>query len=123
MLRVILDNDNDLPPGGPVLAAGMDSAATAIRAELSTQAGEWPFDKADFGMRWRGIVLVKYFDAAATQAWIAATVNRVPDINRVTSTQIAIDTTTGAVARQATITINDVVVDDQQTDLVFTTVL
>lgn len=121
MLRVILDDNNDIPVGGPVLGTGIDSAASAIRSVLSTQAGEWPYDLT-FGVMWRGAVFGKFFDAAATRSLLAATVNTVPDIEPITAAQITIDTVSLADARQANITIDDVTVDDEQVDLDFTTV-
>jgi hypothetical protein len=52
VLRVILDEDNDIPNGGPGLGQGIDSVASALRAEFSTQTGEWPYDKT-FGCPYR----------------------------------------------------------------------
>ena len=121
MLRVLLDENNDLPIGGPVLASGMDSAATAIQAVLSTQQGEWPFDLT-FGVAWRGAVLGKFFDPADTASLVAASINTVTDIEPVTAAQINIDTTTQADVRQANITVDDVTVDGEQVDLSFSTV-
>lgn len=107
MLRVMLTENNDLPPGGPRLVNGLDSAAVALQAVFGTQAGEWPFDLL-FGMRWRQEVFGKYFDSNATNQAAAATANTVPDIQPVTGNQITIDTTTQADARQVDITIDDI---------------
>jgi len=135
VLRVILDDNNDFPvgvmgddgvyvPGGPVLGTGIDSYATAVRSVLSVQAGEWPFDLT-FGTRYRSVVLVKYFDAAATRAMLAATINTVPDSDvPVTPAQITIDTVSLADVRQANITVDDVVIDGETVDtLNFTTTI
>lgn len=107
MLRVILDDDNDLPAGGPKLGNGIESARTALQAVFSVQAGEWPYNLV-FGMRWRQEVFGKYFNASTTQQLVALTANTVPDIEPVTSSQITIDTTTYADVRQANITIDPV---------------
>ena len=107
MLRVMLTEDNDLPPGGPRLVNGLESAGVALQAVFGTQAGEWPFDLL-FGMRWRQEVFGKYFDANATNQAAAATANTVPDIQPVTGNQIALDTTTQADARQIDITIENI---------------
>ena len=121
MLRVRLDENNDIPIGGPKLVDGIDSVATGIRAVLSTQAGEWPYDFT-FGTPWRDDILMKFFDAATTQSIIAARINTLrPEIEPVTPNQITIDTITQASARQANITVDDVTVDGQQVDLSFTT--
>ena len=122
MLRVLLDENNDFPPGGPVLVDGIDSAATALRATFSTQAGEWPFDKT-FGMRWRGPVLEKYFNPAATRSECATVANTVSDIEPVVGSQITIDTLTNSAARQVNITIEGVTVGEEQTDLTISTIL
>lgn len=122
MLRVILDENNDIPIGGPVLASGMDSAASALRAEFSTQTGEWPYDKT-FGCPYRGAIFGKFFDSAATNSIVAAVANKTPDIEPVTGNQITIDTTTNAAARQVDITINNVTVDGDQFDLTLQTTL
>ena len=116
MLTVALDESNDIPAGGPKLVTGMDAVATEIRAVLSVQAGEWAFD-LDFGTRWRDVVLTKFFDASATRAMLAATVNTVAGHEPVTPEQISIDTATLADVRQVIITINDVIVDGEQFDL------
>lgn len=107
MLRVMLTEDNDLPPGGPRLVNGLDSAAVALQAVFGTQAGEWPFNLL-FGMRWRQEVFGKYFDSNATNQAAAATANTVPDIQPVTGNQITLDTITQADARQVDITIDDI---------------
>jgi hypothetical protein len=107
VLRVMLDENNDLPPGGPRLVNGLESAGVALQAVFGTQAGEWPFDLL-FGMRWRQEVFGKYFDANATNQAAAATANTVPDIQPVTGNQITLDTTTQADARQVDITIEDI---------------
>jgi hypothetical protein len=107
MLRVMLDEDNDLPPGGPRLVNGLESAGVALQAVFGTQAGEWPFDLL-FGMRWRQEVFGKYFDSNATNQAAAATANTVPDIQPVSGNQITIDTTTQAEVRQVDITIEDI---------------
>jgi hypothetical protein len=116
MLRVILDENNDIPNGGPFLKSGIDSAASALRAEFSTQAGEWPFDKT-FGCPYRGAIFNKFFDAGTTASLCAAVANKTPDIEPVTANQIIIDTTTNAAARQVDITINNIVVNDDKLDL------
>lgn len=122
MLRVILDADNDLPPGGPVLASGSESARTALQAVFGTQQGEWGFDKL-FGTPWRPAILRKFFDAAATRAIMANTANTVPDIEPVVGAQVLIDTTSQAAARQVDITIEDVLVDGDVQTLTLSTVL
>jgi hypothetical protein len=128
MLRVYLDHNNDLPPGGPRLCGGpgaldiidedgrsqridsrLASAAVALQAVFGTQAGEWPFNLT-FGMRWRQEVFGKYFDANATAQVVAATANTVTDIEPVTSEAITLDTLTQADARQVNITIDPVIV-------------
>lgn len=128
MLRVYLDSDNDLPPGGPRLCGGpgvvdiidadgrsqridsrLASAGVALQAVFGTQAGEWPFNLT-FGMPWRQEVFGKYFDANATAQIIASTANTVPDIEPVASDAITIDTTTQADQRQVDITIDPVIV-------------
>jgi len=109
MLRVLLDEDNDLPEGGPVLASGIDSAATALQAVFSTQAGSWPYSFV-FGVDWRSEVLVKYFNPATTRALMAEEANTVPDIQPVVPSQVLLDTLTNADARQVEITIEDVIV-------------
>lgn len=116
MLRVILDENNDLPDGGPRLGAGLASAATALQAVFGTQQGEWPFNKT-FGCPWRNEILQKFFDPGATRSIMASTANTVPDIEPVASTQITLDTTTQAEWRQVDITIADVVVDNEQDDI------
>lgn len=121
MLRVILDENNDIPEGGPVLGDGIDSAATALRAEFSTQQGEWKYDKINFGFPWRNEVFGKFFDPATTSSFVAAVANRTPDIEPVTGNQITIDTTTNADARQVDITIINITVDGESQDLTITT--
>jgi hypothetical protein len=107
MLRVLLDENNDLPPGGPRLVGGEQSAAVALRAVFSVQAGEWPYDFR-FGMLWRQAVFGKFFNAATTSQMVAAAANTVPDITPVVDSQITIDTTTQAEWRQANITVEDI---------------
>jgi hypothetical protein len=120
MLRVLLDENNDLPPGGPVLVDGIDSVATGMRAEFSTQAGEWPYDFT-FGLQWRGAILQKFFDPAATRSLIAAKANTfLPEIDAVSGAQVDIDTTTFAAERQVVITLSDVRVNGEQIDISFT---
>lgn len=128
MLRVYLDADNDLPPGGPQLCGGpgpfdvinadgvterlnsaLASAGVALQAVFGTQAGEWPYDFT-FGTPWRQEVFGKYFDATTTAQIMASTANTVPDIEPVASNAITIDTLTQADARQVNITIDPVVV-------------
>lgn len=121
MYRVILDENNDIPDGGPILAIGIDSAATSLRAEFSTQLGEWPYDKANFGCPYRSPIFGKFFDAASTNSICAAVANRTPDIEPVTAQQISIDTTTNADARQVNIDIINVTVDGDQFDLTLQT--
>jgi hypothetical protein len=121
--RVILDDDNDIPIGGPILASGIDSAATSLRAEFSTQLGEWPYDKVNFGCPYRGPIFGKFFDAAATNSICATVANRTPDIEPVTAQQITIDTTTNAAERQVNIDIANVTVDGDQLDLTLQTTL
>lgn len=123
MLRVLLDDDNDFPPGGPRLVDGVDSVASALRAELSVQAGEWPYDKT-FGVDWRNEILQKFFAPAASSALLATTINGlVPEIEPVSGAQIEIDTASQADARQVTITVSDVVVDDDRVDLTFVSLI
>jgi hypothetical protein len=122
MLRVFLTDANDLPPGGPRLVTGIDSAAVALQAVFGTQQGEWPFDFT-FGCPWRGEILQKFFDPGATRSIMANTANTVPDIQPVVSSQVSLDTTTQAAARQVNITISDVVVGDEQAELVLPTVI
>jgi hypothetical protein len=107
MLRVLLDENNDLPVGGPRLVGGAESAAVALQAVFSVQAGEWPYNLL-FGMPYRQALFGKFFNAATTTSFVAATANTVPDIVPVGDTQITIDTTTNADARQADITINNI---------------
>jgi hypothetical protein len=107
MLRVLLDENNDIPPGGPRLVDGEQSAAVALQAVYSTQAGEWPYDLR-FGTLWRQEVFGKFFNAATTSQVIADAGNSwVPDIVPMTDAQITIDTTTQAEFRQADITVDD----------------
>lgn len=123
MLRVRLDEDNDLPDGGPVLVTGMDSVATALQAVFGTQQGEWPFDFT-FGCPWRNAILQKYFDPGSTRSIVATIANGlVPEIEPVVGSQVEIDTTTQAAERQVTITIDGIVADGQQTDITLSTVL
>jgi hypothetical protein len=114
---------NDIPLGGPTLGSGIDSAATALCSEFSTQQGEWPYDKAFFGFPYRQAVFGKFFDSNTTASFAAAVANRTPDIEPVTAAQITIDTTTNADARQADITIANVTVDGEQQDLTLQTTL
>ena len=126
MLRVYLDADNDLPPGGPRLCGGpgaidvinasgvverqnsaLASAGVALQAVFGTQAGEWPYNLT-FGTPWRDEVFGKYFDSTTTAQIVASVANTVPDIEPVTSNQITIDTLTQADARQVNITIDSV---------------
>lgn len=107
MRRVLLDANNDLPPGGPRLVDGVESAGVALQAVFSVQAGEWPYNLL-FGMRWRQEVFGRYFDENATRQFCASTANVVPDIQPVIGSQIAIDTTARADVRQANITIDDI---------------
>jgi hypothetical protein len=120
VLRVILDENNDIPIGGPTLASGVDSAASSLRAEFSTQTGEWPFDKT-FGCPWRNAIFGKFFDSASTTSIIAAVANKTPDIAAVTANQITLDTVTNAAARQVDITIRNVLVNDDLVDLTLQT--
>lgn len=123
MLRVLLDENNDFPIGGPQLVSGMDSAATALRATFSTQTGEWPFNKT-FGCPWRGSILGKFFDPATTSSICAAVANTwVPDIQPITGNQITIDTIINATQRQVDITIDAVTVDGEQLDLTLQTTI
>lgn len=107
MLRVLLNENNDLPPGGPRLVGGVESAGVALQAVFSVQAGEWPYDLL-FGMRWREEVFGKYFDENATRQFLAATANAVPDIQPVIGSQITIDTLARSDIRQANITLDDI---------------
>ena len=108
MLRVMLDENNDLPSGGPRLVGGVESAGVALQAVYATQAGEWPYNLS-FGTQWRGVILRKYFDPATTRSAIATPANSwVPDIEPITGNQITLDTTTYADIRQVDITITDV---------------
>lgn len=107
MLRVLLDENNDLPAGGPKLVGGEQSAAVALQAVFSVQTGEWPYNLT-FGMPWRQAVFGKFFNAATTTSFAAVTANTVPDIVPVGDTQITIDTTTNADARQVDITIDNI---------------
>jgi len=107
MLRVLLDENNDLPPGGPRLVGGVASAAVALRAVFSTQAGEWPFNRT-FGMMWRQAVFGKFFNAAITSQATAATANTVPEITPVVGNQVTLDTIEGADDRQVNIAVNDI---------------
>lgn len=122
-MRVQLDENNDLPDGGPVLVTGMDSVATAMQSVFGTQQGEWPFDFT-FGCPWRNEILQKYFDPGSTRSIVATIANGlVPEIEPVVGSQVEIDTTTQAADRQVNITIEGVIVDDVQTDITLTTVL
>lgn len=122
MLRVLLDANNDIPPGGPELVSGIDSAAVALQAVFGTQQGEWVYDLT-FGTPWRDEILQKYFDAGTTRSICARVANTVPDIEPVVSAQIDIDTTTQAANRQADITLNNVTADGEQADISVTTAL
>jgi hypothetical protein len=120
VLRVILDEDNDIPNGGPGLGQGIDSVASALRAEFSTQTGEWPYDKT-FGCPYRNAIFGKFFSPGTTASIAAAVANKTPDIEPVTANQISVDSTTNAAARQVDITIDNVIVDGDQFDLTLTT--
>lgn len=82
---------------------GVESVKAALYNLFSTQAqdeqqatsdgvveiiqGEWPFNKSH-GMRWRGAVLRKYFSPDDTRAIVAATANRVPEVQTVSPSQV-----------------------------------
>lgn len=112
---------NDIPYGGPVLGSGMDSAATSLCSEFSTQQGEWPYDKQFFGFPYRQEVFGKFFDPNTTNSFCAEVANRTPDIEPVTTNQVIVDTTTNADARQVDLTIVNVTVDGEQQDLTLQT--
>ena len=123
MLRVLLDANNDLPEGGPVLATGVESVRTGMQAVFGTQQGEWPFDFR-FGTPWRNAVLQKYFDPSSTRSIMATTANSLrPEIEPVNGTQIELDTLTQADERQVNITLSDVQVDNQLVDITIPTLL
>ena len=116
MLRVLLDENNDFPPGGPKLGNGIASVGTAFQAVFGTQQGEWAYDLT-FGMPWRSCVFGKYFDAGSTLSIVASVANTVPEPEPVSANQISLDTTTNADARQVDITISDVIVGEDITDI------
>lgn len=121
-LRVILDENNDLPPGGPVLAGGAPSARVAYQAVFGTQAGEWRYDFT-FGTQWRNGILRKFFNPSTTRSLIAATANTVPDGQPITSSQVALDTTTNANFRQVDIELGPIVIDDEPVTISVSTLL
>ncbi len=120
MLRLQQTDDGDLQLP-IVLVDGVESVKSALYNLFSTQAqdqrettgdgvveiiqGEWPFDKSH-GLRWRGVVLRKFFSPDETRAIIAATANRVPEVEEVTSSQVTL--TIDSVNRQVNITLQNV---------------
>lgn len=122
MLRVILDENNDLPVGGPRLASGRESVRTAYQARFGTQQGEWRYDKT-YGTPWRPVVLRKYFDSNATAQLMASTASGIPETPNVTQDQVALDTVTNADARQVDITISGVRFGNDTAEITVTTEL
>lgn len=117
-LKQTEDGDLQLPI---FLVDGVASVQAAAYNLFSTQAqderegtsdgvtetikGEWPFDRSH-GMRWRGVVLRKYFSSEDTRALTADTLNQIPEVLTVSPSQVTLEFLFDP--RQVNITVSDV---------------
>lgn len=104
-LKQTADGSLDLSGGGPRLVSGAEALQAAMFNRLSTQAGEWVYDKT-YGVPWREVVLRRYFSAGETAGILAATASLATNAARVSATQV--DLTTNSVTRRVEIRVRGV---------------